>query len=127
MYTHPTYNHFSESDFSGARSACTPDCSLTDMHPETMAKADAARRSSGIPWVITSAYRSVEHDQKKGRSGKGAHPKGRALDIRARNSRERYLIVKAALEVGFTRIGIHEGFVHVDDAPDLPQEVMWLY
>ena len=84
-----------------------------------------ARDVSGVPIVIESGYRCPEHDKVVG--GSGNHPTGKAADIRAEDSRSRYLLVKALLHVGFTRIGIGREFVHVDENPDGDPRVMWDY
>lgn len=117
------YRYFSDKEFKN----CSPSCSINDMDKEFMDKLDILREKAGIPLVITSAYRSREWDLSKGRSGNGAHTKGVAVDIRCNNSHNRFLILKAALEIGFKRIGIANTFIHVDDDSSLPQEVIWGY
>lgn len=117
------YRYFSDKEFK----ACSPSCSINDMDKEFMDKLDILREKADIPLVITSAYRSKEWDLSKGRSGNGAHTKGVAVDIRCNNSHNRFLILKAALEIGFKRIGIANTFIHVDDDSSLPQEVIWGY
>ena len=84
-----------------------------------------ARDVSGMALVIRSGYRCPEYDEAIGGSGK--HPTGKAADIKAKGSRSRYLIVKALLHVGFTRLGIGRDFVHVDECPDADLRVMWDY
>ena len=117
------YRYFSDKEFKN----CSPSCSINDMDKEFMDKLDILREKAGIPLVITSAYRSREWDLSKGRSGNGAHTKGVAVDIRCNNSHNRFLILKAAFEIGFKRIGIANTFIHVDDDSSLPQEVIWGY
>lgn len=102
-------------------------CCIADVNPCSLQRLDRAREISGIPYIINSAYRSPESEKQKGRSGTGAHTLGYAFDIRCLSSRERYLIVLGALSAGFTRIGIGETFVHMDDCPSLPNPVIWLY
>lgn len=106
---------------------CTPPCEKSDMHPETLCKLNNARHLAGIPFVLTSAYRSPAHDKSKGRSGTGAHTLGRAGDIAYTTMHELFLIIDAALKAGFTRIGIAKSFVHLDDSPNHVQGVIWLY
>jgi hypothetical protein len=36
-------------------------------------------------------------------------------------------IVGSLLEAGFNRIGIADTFIHVDNDPTKPEEVMWKY
>lgn len=118
-----TAQHFSESEFN----RCTPSCSLQDMNQETMRRLDKARDIAGIPFVLNSAFRSVAWEKSHGRTGTGAHPHGRAVDIRCNTSTNRMKIVRACLAAGFNRIGIGKTYVHVDDDPANAPDVMWHY
>ncbi|WP_425550433.1 D-Ala-D-Ala carboxypeptidase family metallohydrolase [Algivirga pacifica] len=97
------------------------------MHQDTLAKLDAMRTIAGFPFVLTSTYRDKEYNKKVGGAPNSSHTRGRAVDIRISSSAERYKAVQAALFAGFTRIGIAEEFVHVDDDPSLPQAVIFTY
>jgi len=90
-------------------------------------KLDTLRDVAGIPLVLNCAYRSLEWEKSKGRSGSGDHPKRKGVDIRCNDSQARYKILEAAIKVGFRRIGVASGFIHVGDSDDLPQHVVWLY
>lgn len=115
--------YFAEREFQ----RCSPSCSLQNMTQEAMDAFDAVRERAGIPLVINCAFRSREWDKARGRSGNSAHTKGVALDIRANSSATRMKIVSAALAEGITRIGIGQGFVHLDIDDTLAQGVMWHY
>lgn len=117
------YKYFTDDDFKRA----TPSCSIVQMSPELLQRLDRAREIAGIPFVINSAYRPVAWEHQKGRSGNGAHPRGLAVDVRCRNSSERWRIVFAALAAGFPRIGVASGFVHLDIDTSLPHPVLWTY
>ena len=106
---------------------CTPSCSINDMNQGTLDRLDRVREIAGIPLLLNSACRSAEHDKSRGRSGTGSHTTGRAIDIRCNASATRYKIVTAALQAGFTRIGIAKTFVHLDDSPSHAQQVIWTY
>lgn len=88
---------------------------------------DKAREIAGIPFVITSGFRTPEHNARVGGEPNSAHLRGLAADLRCRNSEERFAIVNALLKVGFNRIGIGSSFIHCDIDPTLPQNVMWTY
>ena len=118
-----TARHFVESEFR----RCTPACSLQDMRQSTMDRLDAARDFAGIPFVLTSAYRSSAWDKEKGRTGAGAHTRGRAVDIKCTSNANRMKVVTALLAAGFPRIGIADTFVHADDDESLTREIIWLY
>ena len=50
-----------------------------------------------------------------------------AVDISAKDSRIRFLILDALIAVGFSRIGIADTFIHVDMDFDKSQNVVWTY
>lgn len=122
-----TLKYFTDKDFSAG--ACTPKCTLADMNAEFMQKLDRARARSKYAFVITSAYRSKEHELKQGRPGTSSHVKRVAVDIRATSSAEMFDIVKALIDEGFTRIGLNfkSNFIHVDDDREKPQRLLFSY
>lgn len=97
------------------------------MDHEFMKKLDLARRISNIPYEPTSGFRTIDHELKMDRDGSSSHTKGIAIDLKAQYSRQRFLILKGLLEAGFTRIGIGEDFIHVDDDKEKDQHVVWHY
>lgn len=115
--------YFQEKEFN----RCTPGCSLQDMNQTFMQKLDNARRIAGIPFVINSAFRSVEYEKAHGRKGTSSHTLGRAVDIRCNTNENRIIIVDALLRAGFNRIGIAKTYIHVDDSPKHKPYVMWHY
>jgi len=104
-----------------------PCCGKADMQQEFLDKIDKARDKAGIPFVITSGYRCPKHNKEVGGRPNSAHTKGLAADIKCTNSRDRYKMVKALLEAGFTRIGVGKDFIHADIDETKPQEVIWTY
>ena len=115
--------YFKESEFR----KCSPACSLQDMEQSMMYRLDAARESAGIPFVLNSAYRSVEHEKKQGRDGMSAHTLGRAVDIRCQSDYNRFKIIEALLKAGFVRVGISKTFIHADNSQQHSQQVAWMY
>jgi len=101
-------------------------CGGNEMNPEVMELADEGRGISGIPWVITSAWRCPAHNEKIG-SKSDVHMKGLAIDVSTPDSRTRYLILAAMLEIGFDRIGIGEDFIHGDMDHTKDSMVIWDY
>ena len=90
---------------------------------------DKIRHRCGIPLKINSAYRDPEYNKSiKGVDG-STHCEGKALDISAKDSRSRYLILEAAIHFGIRRIGIANSFIHIDisEASNKPAKVAWLY
>ena len=102
------------------------------MCPDFLELLDEARDYAGIPFVITSGFRSVDYNRELIEQGFSAsrnstHLIGLAADIRVRNSSERWIILDALLEVGITRIGIGNGFIHCDAAPLKENHIIWTY
>lgn len=106
---------------------CNPPCNKGDMNEEFMAKLNKARSISGVPYVLTSAYRTVSHEYRQGRDGTSSHTKGLAVDIATLDSRTRILTLKGLIDAGFTRIGLGKDFIHVDDDDEKSQNVLWHY
>lgn len=118
-----TAKYFSEAEFR----RCTPPCSLQDMDQQLMRQLDAAREAAGIPFVLNSAYRSVAYEKTKGRAGTSSHCKGLAVDIRCNGDANRWKVVAALMDNGFTRIGIGKTYVHADLDRAKTQRVIWHY
>ena len=87
---------------------------------------DYAREEAMIPFKINSGYRTPEHNAKVGGVQNSSHIKGCASDISCTSSDKRLIIVKALINVGFTRLGISSSFIHVDNDPD-KNDAIWLY
>lgn len=120
--------YFQESEFK----ACVPSCSMSDMSPDLLYYLDAIRACCGFPLYLTSAYRSVEYEKKKGRAGTSSHCKGLAVDIICTDSVKRAKLIgiiceKADLCKEYpVRIGIGKTFLHIDIDMDKPS-CIWLY
>jgi zinc D-Ala-D-Ala carboxypeptidase len=102
------------------------------MEQDFLEMLDEARTVAGIPFIITSGFRTQNHHDELTRRGyktakNSAHLKGCAADILATTSRDRFLIVTALLEVGFDRIGIGDTFIHVDNDWEKNCALIWLY
>lgn len=96
------------------------------MNVDFLAKLDEAREYANIPFIINSAYRSPEHPLSI-KNPTSSHIKGLAVDISAKDSIDRFLILDALLAVGFSRIGVSDSFIHVDSDIDKAQNVVWTY
>jgi hypothetical protein len=96
------------------------------LKPELVDLLDKARGIAGIPFKINSGYRTGTHNAEVGGTEDSSHTKGLAVDLRARNSNEHFLITKALLEVGFKRISKRYGtHVHCDLDSTKPQNVLF--
>jgi uncharacterized protein YcbK (DUF882 family) len=97
------------------------------MDADFLAKLDEARELANIPFIINSAYRSVEQNKKVGGKPNSSHLKGLAVDIKIKDSRTRYIVLNALISVGFNRIGVASSFIHVDDDKEKSENVIWTY
>lgn len=102
------------------------------MDEDFLRKLDRAREIAGIPFVITSGFRTPEHQNSLGRDGyavskKSAHLKGMAADIACDFSGDRFKMVSALMAVNLMRIGIASNFIHVDCDQSKPMQRIWLY
>lgn len=120
MAEHKTY--FNYADFE-----CKCGCGTNVTHEELVDKLNVARRRASVPFHINSGTRCESNNRTAGGSPDSAHLDGWAADIRCNSSRPRYKILDGLLAAGFTRIGIHKGFIHADCDPDKPPEVTWVY
>ena len=89
----------------------------------------------GRPLIITSGYRSPEHNREVSTTGDdGPHTTGRAVDIRIYGSLA-FELVSLAFGLGYTGIGLAQKgehakrFVHLDTltAPEHPRPMIWTY
>tara|TARA_E500000081_G_scaffold148386_1_gene173805 strand:+ start:1366 stop:1710 length:345 start_codon:yes stop_codon:yes gene_type:complete len=112
--------YFNESEFSN----------FEMMDEKLLAMLDNLREAFGYPIKLTSTYRSPDHPIEARKSKPGEHAYGAAVDIACVGGEATYKLVKAAIEVGFTRIGISRknNFVHVGIGYDgAPPMTIWTY
>ena len=112
--------YFEESEFS----------EFDKMDPVLLAMLDDLREEYGYPIKLTSTYRSPDHPIEAKKSKPGEHAHGAAVDIACVGGEATFKLVKAAIEVGFTRIGISRknNFVHVGVGySGAPETTIWTY
>jgi len=115
--------HFTLSEFDSLDSPG----SGVHMDPAFLSMLDSTREEAGIPFNINSGYRTLSHNIKVGGSHNSAHLRGKAADISAPSSTDKFLIIRASLHNGFRRIGIGSDFIHLDNDISLPQNIIWTY
>ena len=101
--------------------------SYINMDVAFLNKLSKARELAAIGFKITSGYRSTSHNTKVGGVPSSSHTVGRAVDIYAPTSTQKYIIINALLQAGFNRIGVAKNFIHVDDDPSKSEDVIWTY
>lgn len=93
-------------------------CGQNKMEEGFLERLDTARGVANIPFGINSGYRCPTHNAAIGSKSEN-HPSGRAADIRCLSGWERIRIIRALLQTGFNRIGVHPQFIHVDNMDEL--------
>ena len=100
------------------------------LKPELLEKLDKLRELYGKPIYITSSYRDATHPIEAKKSSPGEHSHGAAVDIAAVGGYDAFLLVKYAIEAGFTRIGVSRksSFIHLGlGYPGAPDVTLWTY
>jgi zinc D-Ala-D-Ala carboxypeptidase len=97
------------------------------MDRDFVALLDRIRHRAGIPFRILSGYRTPAHNAKVKGVVNSAHIKGMAADIRALTTEDKKKIASAAAKEGIKRIGWGSTFIHLDNDPTKPQNVVWGY
>ena len=112
--------YFTESEFN----------EFEKMDSKLLEKLDQLREAYGYPIKLTSTYRSPDHPIEAKKEKPGEHSHGAAVDIACVGGEATFKLVKAAIKVGFTRIGISRknNFVHVGIGyPGAPETTIWTY
>lgn len=111
-------NYFTEEEMQ------CPCCGKSNMDTEFMFRLNKAREMANIPFVINSGYRCEKHNAEVGSTSRN-HVEGKAADIKCTEGWKRLRIVRALLNVGFSRLGISKTFIHVDSMP--LNASIWVY
>jgi uncharacterized protein YcbK (DUF882 family) len=112
--------YFNESEFSN----------FEMMDKKLLTMLDSLREAYGYPIKLTSTYRSPDHPIEAKKKAPGEHAYGAAVDIASVGGEKTFKLVKAAIEVGFTRIGVSRknNFVHVGVGySGAPPITLWTY
>ena len=109
------------------------DCQETgtnQMQESFMEKLQELRTAYGAPMRVTSGFRDPRHSIEVSKSAPGVHTRGCAVDI-ACGGQDAYEIMKIALELGFTGIGVQQRgssrFLHLDTYTGDPRPNVWSY
>lgn len=112
------YSEFDSPDVQG--SGQMMDKTLLEMLDEVRDKFDK-------PIHITSGFRTPAHNEAVGGVETSSHLKGLAVDIACKKSTDRFDLINCLLDVGFSRIGVGDTFIHADIDQDKTQGVIWTY
>lgn len=112
--------YFSENEFTD----------FSKMDKKLLTMLDDLRELLNRPVKLTSTYRSPDHPIEAKKKKPGEHTYGAAVDIEAAGGQATFELVKAAIETGFTRIGISrkKSFVHLGIGyPGCAEITIWTY
>ena len=103
-----------------------------NMNDDFVCLLDEARELAGIPFKITSGYRTEEYNKRLMDYGfqasiTSSHLKGLAADIEVKSSEDRFRIIGALVSVGIYRIGIGKDFIHCDIDENKKPNLIWTY
>lgn len=97
------------------------------MDKEFLHMLDAARKIYNKPMKVNSGYRTKEYNNKIGGVKNSSHILGLAADISCKDSKDRFEMLNAFIQVGFKRIGIAGTFIHIDTDKNKSQKIIWTY
>jgi len=101
---------------------------VAELNPALMVILDKMREECGFPFVITSGVRTkAENSKLEDSVSNSAHLYGLAVDIRCRNSTERYKMIESLYKNGIRRWGEGKNFIHIDIDTMKAQDVAWHY
>lgn len=123
-----TSEHFTDEELS-----CKCGCGENLMEPEFLEALESLRLDQGgFPMVVTSGYRCPWYNSQVSKTGvNGPHTTGKAVDI-AIGYEPAFNLVKTALDLEFTGIGIQQRgtpefrFIHLDTLED-NRPRLWSY
>jgi hypothetical protein len=110
------YCHFNEKD----------DPNMIGLNPKLMSMLDRARALADIPFIIVSGVRTPEHNKLVGGVVNSAHLTGDGADLQCSDSCNRFIMIRALIIVGFKRIEICKGHIHIDIDETKDQNVIFL-
>ena len=105
--------------FSTDEFACKCGCGTNNPTKDLVYKINSARIYAGIPFRLNSACRCQTHNRNIRGLADSAHltydeVQGTAIDIDARTSEVKFIVVEALVKAGFKRIFIYGDFIHAD-------------
>lgn len=84
--------------------------------PQVVTGLEGISQAVGYQLQVTSAYRSPEYNRSVGGAKNSQHVQGNAVDIvqTGLSNAQRQAFIQAAIDNGFTAIGVYNTFTHID-------------
>lgn len=101
----------------------------SNLHPKLVDVLQRLEQHMGFELDVNSGYRDPSHNVDVGGVPDSEHTydPAEAADVLCLRSVTRFKMVKTLLDMGITRIGVGQTFIHVGVSTDKPQNVMWDY
>ena len=119
-----------EGHFKSYEFECKCGCGLDLVDRRFLWKLNQARDEAGIAFIVNSGCRCEQHNKNEGGYKTSDHlprPYCEGADIEAKDGVTRFKIIRAAIDVGFKRIGVAKTFIHLGNRQNNPQNVLWVY
>ena len=110
--------------------AANKDVNIKDLSPELKCKIDELETELKREVICTSGYRDPSHPIESVKSKPGEHAHGNAVDLAAIGGHDTYVLIQAAIKIGFERIGVNRkaSFVHLGIGyPGAAPKTLWTY
>ena len=102
-----------------------PCCGTGNLSEELIRRLHVVEDVLMVTLHINSGFRCKKHNAEVGGSKTSSHLKGLAADVRIEDSRHRFNIMTALLDVGIKRIGVYPNMIHADLDHSKTQRVLW--
>jgi len=117
--------------FSKAELQCKCGCEQAPMDSQFLMMLDELREKLNKPLRVSSGFRCPSHNSKVSGTGEtGPHTTGMAIDL-AVNRTFAYEVLKIAMSMGFTGIGVKQKgggrFLHLDTITEGLRPTIWSY
>lgn len=117
-----TMKHFTESELE-----CRCGCGSLLVDTELLKLLEQMRTITAKPIRLVSCCRCEQHNAEVGGKKRSEHLTGQAADLSTPTSAHKWTYARLAFQLGVSRIGIGESFIHLGVSSTLPQHVLWTY
>lgn len=103
------------------------DSEIVGLKPELVQMLDKARGFAGVPFKITSGFRTPEHNMEVGGVEGSSHTTGLAVDLLVPDAVSGGKMLLGLAQAGCKRFGFYrDNHIHVDVDPTKPSPCYWI-